>query len=209
HLVYDIVNYKEVEKILNNKIRPIHMRFIWSLASLIVFINELSDNTQNIKSEKITLHLPSTSITEFKNKKELFNITNEFKATNKSLTKVSESNFIINNMDYNRVLKAFEGKVVESPTSISLTTQKQLIIRANVQSSKNLENITLQIIYYKNGKRRKNMFAESMLKNNGIEFEHINNLDGSYDSFRVLINLKDTEINSEIDIKYAFYEYVY
>src|SRR5699024_3778024 len=38
HLVYDIVNYKEVEKILNNKIRPIHMRFIWSLASLIVFI---------------------------------------------------------------------------------------------------------------------------------------------------------------------------
>src|SRR5699024_4955499 len=168
HLVYNIVNYDEVEKILNHTIRPIHMRFIWSLDSLIVFINELTDNSKKIKVGKISLHLPSTSITEFKNKKELFNITNEFMVTNKSISKLKDNYFIIKNHDYNRVLKIFDGKVTESPSEVTLSTQKKLNIRACISSTHNAENIVLQIIYYKNGVRRKNIFAESMVDNNII-----------------------------------------
>lgn len=206
HIIYQIIEYNAVEKMINETVKAIPMRFIWSLASIIIFVNELTNISNKIFDNDIKVTLPSTSISEYKNKKELIDLSNEFLPLNKSIKLSDDNDISIVNFDKHRKLKLFDGKYTEPPVEINIEKISKLSLRIHLTHQEVSSNITGQILLYKDNKIEKTLYLDTETGKGTTEFYHINNEIGQYNSFRLLINLNKLNTSAEVKLNYAFYE---
>lgn len=209
HIIYQIIDYKAVSKMINSTIKSNHMRFIWSLASIIIFVNELTDVSNKVFNKDINVTLPSTSVNEYKNKKEIIDLTNNFLPLNKSID-ISEDNCIsITNFEKHRKLLSFEGKYTEAPNQINIQNISKLSLRVHLNHSENISKIIGQILFYKDNKLEKTIYLDFDKTNDTTEFYHVNDDMDQYDSFRVLLNFNKLDEMDTATLNYAFYEITY
>lgn len=212
HMIYDIVDYISIQRMFNHPITAQNMRFIWSLASIIIFVNELEKISNQNFNNNISISLPSTTITEYKNKKKLVDITGDFVALNDSVNYDKyQKDIEIIDFDKNRILKLYDGIFAKPPKEINLNNIRKIRLKLNLNlmKSKKIPKIKLQILFYNDNKRNKTLFVPYNYKNHCYEFEFNQDLTADVDSFRLLINLNDAEINDAFKINYAFYEVTY
>ena len=209
HLIYDIVDYKKIKLLFSKPIKAGYMRFIWSLASVIIFVNELDGKSAQSLNRNIQIKLPSTSISTYKNKKKILDVSRNFLPLNKSIEEVGDNKFSIKNHDYNRILKSFKGNFSDSPTEVNLKDAKKLNIHVHLTLLNNIEDVKMQILYYKNGKRSHHYFADKTVDNNQVEFYSELNNSKEFDSFRILLYFTKAKVDETFKVNYAFYEITY
>lgn len=209
HIIYQIIDYKAVNKMISGTIKANHMRFIWSLASIIIFVNELTDVSNRTFNKDINVTLPSTSVSEYKNKKKIVDLTNDFLPLNKSIDISDDNNISIKNFDKHRKLLSFEGKYTEAPNQINIQNISKLSLRVHLNHSENTSKIIGQILFYKDNKLEKTIYLDSEKTNDTTEFHHFNDEINQYDSFRVLLNFNKLDETDTAKLNYAFYEVTY
>lgn len=207
HVVYQIVDYAKIKKIFERKIIAKHMRLIWSIASIIIFVNELTEVSNKLFNKSIKIKLPSSSINNYKNKKKIIDITNNFTPLNKSIKLITPDNSIkLINEERHRKLQLFTGETNKAPSEIDIRTVSDLIIRINIDQSSKKQVIRGQIIYFKEGKRVKVLSLDSKLDENNTELLYRDKNLKNYDSFRILLNFNDAKLKDTFKINYAYYE---
>lgn len=209
HIIYNIIDYTAVNTMINGKIKSNHMRFIWSLASIIIFVNELTDVSNKIFNNNINITLPSTSINEYKNKKQIIDITNDFSPLNKSINLSKNNTISMINFERHRKLKLFDGKYTVSPDQINIKNISKLSVRIHLTHKEDLQKITGQILFYKNKVRVDSTTLNTEIDKGITEFYHVNSNLSQYDSFRILLNFNKLNIDDQVKLKYAFYEITY
>lgn len=209
HLIYQIVNYKLVEKLFAQSLKPKHMRFIWSLASIIIFINEIKNISNHQFDNTFNLILPSTSVSNYKNKKKIYDVSNKFITLNESLDIDDNNKINIKNFEKHRKLKLFSGKFNHSPSEIKFNNINKLTFRANLNHGNQISNLSGQIFFYHKGDKVKSfpLLVDKNETNTDLYFESKELQD--YDSFRVLLNLNEVDKSDALLLNYSFYELTY
>lgn len=207
HPIYEIVNYNAVENMFNKPLLAKNMRFVWSLASIIIFINELNFKSNQNFNNTISIKLPSTNVKQFKQKKKIIDITKSFISLNQSLCN-EDNQFIVRNYDMNRILKLYTGVFAKPPKEISLNSVKKLRIHINIESlnASLFNDLKLQVLFYNNDKRSKTYSKKFIKSSNLYDAEFEFDTEEKHDSFRILINLNSAKVNDKLRINYAFYE---
>lgn len=203
--VFDIVDYNKVENLLSNKMTNRTNKFIWSLASMIYFINDINKNNAN-NDLKIKIDTPATSIHKEKIPKQLIDLTDKFESLNKKID-YNKRNFNITNFNANPYLKTFTGGFQNVPTNINLKDVKSLFVKSSVTLTNISKEVKMMVIFYNNDKRFKTVIIEPFINvDNEIIFSKSIKVPNLSEYFRVAIHFKSLEEGTKGRLNYSLAE---
>ena len=216
--IFDNVDYHIVEKMFDSPLIEKDSRFIWSLASMAVFINHVvSKQTVDVNFGKIELDLPQDTINEILPEKKIINLLTFLRSINDSLkVVVDESRESLKIESYksegkNKYLQAFKGQFKDSPNnelSKEILNAKRILI--NISMSKIKERVFLYVIFYSKGEQVSKKRYPPIEKEKGIiKFKKMFEVDEEIDDFRIALHFGKTEEVKNYKIYYAYSEISY
>jgi len=206
-IVFDVVNYNSIEKLLNSKLTNRTNKFIWSIASQIYYTDYMKK--QNISPiEKISLKTPSDKIITDKVPAKVIDLTPHYQPLNHSIELSANNSINFKDTEGNPYLKTYNGGFSKVPDSFNLKGVKQARFNTNMELD-NLENPRMSIIFYTKEKRFKTILLEAQYDNDNIVvFNDIVKIPKDAVYYRTAIYFKDTN-NKNHKLNYSYVELHY
>ncbi|WP_052256868.1 hypothetical protein [Salinicoccus sp. YB14-2] len=206
-IVFDVVNYNSIEKLLNSKLTNRTNKFIWSIASQIYYTDYMKK--QNISPiEKISLKTPSDKIITDKVPAKVIDLTPHYQPLNHSIELSANNSINFKDKEGNAYLKTYNGGFSKVPDSFNLKGVKQARFNTNMELD-NLENPRMSIIFYTKEKRFKTILLEAQYDNDNIVvFNDIVKIPKDAVYYRTAIYFKDTN-NKNHKLNYSYVELHY
>lgn len=212
HSLYNIVSFKTIEKLLNDRLTGAHDRFLWACLSVFVYFNYLN---QDLKlRENIKLTIPQTNLKEKYNSNKLIDLTHSIKPLNKSVSvKKNSIGITVNatpNKNLNWYVKLFDGKFESIPTDkkSDIDKAKTLRLHFNIESQKNIP-LKFILIYYNESSRISSSVINFSLKKGINTFDEIFKVPPEVKYFRSAINVSKSQKLPEFKVNYAYGEIKY
>lgn len=92
HIVFEVVDYNKLKELLSDKLTSKHLKFMWALLSLYVYINHL--NGVPINSKDLNIRIPETIVNKLRNTPDTIDLTGDLYTTNKELDVINSGNKI-------------------------------------------------------------------------------------------------------------------
>lgn len=209
NMVFDIVNYKEIESLLNRKIDARNNKFIWSVASMIKYSDYLKDINTN-SNIRVKLSAPADNVIKLKIPSRVIDLTKHYNSLNKSLTfNQTTKQISLTETEGNPYLKTFDGGFDQPVKSLDISDVISIQFNTNLYIQKNYQNIKMHIIFYTEEKRFKTFTIEpTFLSSNQIIFNEKIKVPKSAKYFRIAIHFKKKEI-SKHTLNYSFAKLFY
>lgn len=207
--VFDNVDYKKVEQLLNGKIQARTNKFIWAIASMIKFTDYI-DNYNVQSQNKIKLNVPQESVIPLNIPSEVLDLTYDYHILNDSLTFDKDTfEIILNNNNGNPYLKSYKGGFNHIPKSRDISNVSNITFETVLTLEKNYSNIKFLVIFYTENKRFKTVIIKPNFKaDNIVIFKENITVPKSAKYFRTVVHFSD-KVPSHHKLNYSYAKLVY
>jgi len=209
NMVFDIVNYSKIEKLLNSKIDARMNKFVWSIASMIKYSDYLNEVNVN-KDIKVKLNIPKDNIIKLNTPSKIIDLTNHYHSLNKSLAfNPKTKKILVKEIEGNPYLKIFEGGFNQPAKSLDISDVNSIQFNTNLCVQDLYSDVTMHIIFYTEEKRFKTLTINPLfLSSNKIIFNETMKVPKSAKYFRTAIHFKNKE-SSTHTLNYSFAKLYY
>ena len=206
--IFDIVDYNKIEELMNSKLNNRTNKFIWSIASMIQYINVMTKKGYEIPKKHLKLTVAGDNLKSIQKTTELIDCTSNFVALNDAVTIENQKINIFKSVK-NAYIKTHEGSFNEIPESNCIDTAKTIKLNTSLTLLNYEGEIKKSIIFYTDEKRFKTVVLENKKESSNTLsiFEEIPvPKDAKY--YRVLILFKtNTEHRCKLNYSYARINY--
>lgn len=208
-IVFDNLNYQKVEALLNSKLQSRTNKFLWAIASMIKYTDYMK-NLNSSSNNKIKLDTPKDSLTEVKVPSEIIDLTSEYSALNDSIEYDNNSHEIslIPNKK-NPYLKTYNAGFNTLPSSVEISSVKEIVFETSLTPDKNYKNLSFYIIFYTSDKRLKSLTIEPSIESNQyVSFKQKVTVPKAAKFFRTAVHFKD-KLDSKHKLNYSYAKLIY
>ncbi|CDZ99679.1 hypothetical protein BN1048_00598 [Jeotgalicoccus saudimassiliensis] len=158
--MFDIIEYSKIEELMNSKLNNRTNKFIWSLASMIQYINIMTKKGYQIPKSHLTLTVASDNLKSMQKSTELIDYTLDYISLNEAVT-VKGEDITLHESDKNAYIKTYEGSFKNIPNSKIIEKAKSLKLNTSINLLNYEGEIRKSVIFYTDEKRFKTVVLEN------------------------------------------------
>src|SRR5699024_7041894 len=142
HIIFEVVDYSKLKELFSDKLTNKHLKFMWALLSLYVYVNYLDGLT--INSKDLNIRIPETIVNEVKDTPKTIDLTNDLYSTNKEMVIMKhENNVIIKSKtknDKNNYITTFNSSIsnVAKEEKAIIEGRKEIFFNMHISVKQNL-----------------------------------------------------------------------
>lgn len=207
HIIFEVVDYSKLKELFSDKLTNKHLKFMWALLSLYVYVNYLDGLT--INSKNLNIRIPETIVNEVKDTPKTIDLTSDLYSTNKEMVIMKpENNVIIKSKtknDKNNYITTFNSSIsnVAKEEKAIIEGRKEIFFNMHISVKQNL-TLKYCIIYFDNdGKRIESKWFNKIISKNDKNLVGISKVPENTKTYKIAVKLPNTFIG-ELCVDYFF-----
>lgn len=201
--LFDVVDYSKVEQLMNSKFKNRTNKFIWSIASMIQYINLFTKKNYEIPKNHIKLTVARDNFKEIQKSNELIDHTNDYLRLNDALS-LNGQEINLRDSNKNAYIKIHEGSFNDVPSSRYIGNAKSIKFNTSIKLLNYTGEIRKSIIFYTNNKRFKTVVLDNkVFKENDISIFSEVPVPKGAEHYRIVILFKTNE-DGQCKLNYSY-----
>lgn len=188
---------------MNSKFKNRTNKFIWSIASMIQYINLFTKKNYEVPKNHIKLTVARDNFKEIQKSNELIDHTNDYLSLNDALS-LNGQEINLRESNKNAYIKIHEGSFNDVPSSSYIGNAKSIKFNTSIKLLNYTGEIRKSIIFYTNNKRFKTVVLDNkVFKENDISIFSEVPVPKGAEHYRIVILFKTNE-DGQCKLNYSY-----